>query len=146
MKKLVAIFSILMLAAFVAKGASVTLAWDGNCSTEVTGYKCYYGLTTSDARTNIVQAYVNDCGVSVPASTNVYWGSYTNSVQVSGRTNTTCVVSNLLAGVTYSFVVVSRNDAGLESDYSNGITYTVPNVVTNLPPSKVENFRVISVN
>ena len=144
MKKLFAIL-FLLFAVLAAKGATVSLAWTGNCNPDVTGYICYYGPTNAVARTNIVQAYVNDCGVSIPLSTNLYWGSYTNTVLIQGRTNTTCVVSNLVVGGTYSFTVTSRNDAGLESDYSNEITYTVPNVATNMPPSKVENFRVISV-
>ncbi len=145
MKKLVAILSILLLTILAAKSATVTLSWDGNCSPEVTGYRCYYGTTNTVAKTNIVQAYTNDCGISVPTLTNIYWGSYTNSVLIDGRTNVTCVVSNLVNGFSYSFVVVSRNATGLESDYSNELIYTVPNVATNLPPSKVENFRVISV-
>lgn len=147
MRRLSIILSILFLAAFNAKSApaTVVLGWDGNCSPEVSGYTCYYGGTNSVITTNIVKAYTNDCGIAVPATTNIYRGAYTNSVMVSGRTNTTCTVSNLVSGATYSFVITSRSATGLESEYSNELIYTVPNVATNMPPSKVENFRVLLV-
>lgn len=51
-----------------------------------------------------------------------------------GRTNTTGVISNLVARTTYNFAVTSKDGTGLESDFSNEVTYTVPNPTTNPVP------------
>ena len=69
----------------------------------VTGYNLYYGPTSRNS-TNVVSA-----GVA-----------------------TTAGVSNLTVGATYYFAVTSYNLAGLESDYSAEVSYTVP-VPSNLP-------------
>lgn len=74
----------------------------------------------------------------------VYWGgasrNYTNSILVSGRSNTTATVANLLRGVTYYFAATCR-DGSRESDYSLEATYTT----TPLPTAPV-NVRVSTQN
>ena len=77
---------------------SVTLKWDRSASSEVTGYRIYYGAAS---------------------------GSYTNSILLGNVTSNT--VPGLTAGGAYFFAVVAFNASGLESLFSNEIGYTVPN-------------------
>ena len=49
---------------------------------------------------------------------------YTNIVDSAGATSVS--VTNLAGGVTYYFAVTAYNDIGLESDFSNEISYTAP--------------------
>ncbi len=61
----------------------------------VTGYRVYYGL----------------------ASGNYTWSADTGV--------TSCIITNLIAGLTYFFAVVAIDSEGYESDYSNEISYLV---------------------
>lgn len=126
--------------------ARVTLAWDPNCSSAIIGYGVYFTTNqVTPPRTNIYPSFVDDCGTNRPTSTNIYYGSYsTNVVLVTGRTNTTCTVSNLVRGSTYYFIVRSR-DGALESDDSNEVGFTVPLTPTNSLPTKPEGFRIMAV-
>lgn len=75
---------------------TVTLAWDPSPGPDVAGYRIYYTLTGGDTQ-------VLDVGDVTTAS-----------------------VSELMAGETYSFYATCYNLAGLESEPSNSIEYTVP--------------------
>jgi Fibronectin type III domain len=83
-----------------APGYTVTLAWDRNPDSRVTGYRVYYGATSR---------------------------SYTNSI-VTGNV-TTNTVSGLASGVTYFFAITANTADGLESDFSNEIRF-VPGLPT----------------
>jgi hypothetical protein len=76
----------------------VSLAWDPNPETDIAGYRLYYG---TEPRV------------------------YSAPVDVIGQV-TTGVVPGLLPGVTYFFAATAYNTAGLESDYSDEISYTTP--------------------
>jgi hypothetical protein len=76
---------------------TVTLAWNANAPNTIAGYHLYYGGTTK---------------------------SYTNVVDSGG--STTVAITNLSGGSTYYFAVTAYDDIGLESDFSNEISYTVP--------------------
>ena len=52
---------------------------------------------------------------------------------------TTCTVSNLPSGATYFFAVVARNVAGLDSDPSNEISYTIERPA---PPPSVRTAQI----
>ncbi|HWW01934.1 MAG TPA: fibronectin type III domain-containing protein [Candidatus Acidoferrum sp.] len=86
--------------------ANVTLAWDPSSDPTVIGYRIYYGLAA---------------------------GTYTNMVDVGAATSVT--VSNLVPGATYQFAATTYNLAGLESAYSTEISYTVPALPVNQPPT-----------
>src|SRR5687767_5596936 len=87
--------------------SSLTLAWDRNPETNVTGYKLYWGAAS---------------------------GTYTNGVNVGNVTTTS--VSNLAQGITYRFALTACNAQGLESDFSAEISHTTTNsLTTNLPPT-----------
>ena len=58
---------------------------------------------------------------------NVYWGPasrlYTN---VLSTTNLTATVTNLQRGITYYFAATAFTSTGLESEFSNEVSYTPP--------------------
>lgn len=72
----------------------VALEWDPNLEPEVTGYKLYYGTVSGD---------------------------YSRSVDAGNSTTTT--VSDLVAGVTYYFVVTAYDGNGVESPPSDEIVF-----------------------
>jgi hypothetical protein len=78
-------------------GYSVTLAWDASPSPEVTGYRIHLGVAS---------------------------GNYTNSAMVGNVTIQT--LFGLAGGVTYFFAITAYDASGLESTFSNEITYTTP--------------------
>lgn len=87
---------------------SVTLAWDASPTAGVAGYHIYYGIASR---------------------------FYTN--QLDSGTNLTLTVSNLVRGNTYFFAATAYSPTGLESDFSNEATATLP-----LPPQPPVNFRI----
>ena len=100
--------AILVLAIFCcrARGSqNVTLAWDANPETNVVGYIVHYGSVS---------------------------GAYTNAVNVTGSISAT--VTNLQEGSTYYFAVTAYDGAGVESSFSNEISYTTP--APSLPPAR----------
>jgi hypothetical protein len=72
----------------------LTLAWDPSSSPDVTGYRVYYGTAS---------------------------GVYTASVPVGASASVT--LPGLSSGVTYFFAVTAISAGGLESDFSNEISY-----------------------
>jgi hypothetical protein len=83
--------------AAVAQTFTLTLAWDASPDAGVTGYRLYYGVAS---------------------------GQYTNSITVGNTTMAT--VTNLVKGVTYYFATTAYNASGVESPFSNEVTYTAP--------------------
>lgn len=81
---------------------SVTLAWNPNAEENVIGYRLYWGTESRSYLFNL----------TVPAP------------------QTQATVTGLLPGVTYFFAVTAFTNEGLESDYSDEVSYTIP-----VPPS-----------
>ncbi len=90
-------FAAILCFAHAAHAAQVTLAWDPNTQTDVTGYKIYWGTSS---------------------------GNYTNSVDVGNVT--TYTVTGLNSGTTYYFVATCYTGSGTESGYSNQVFTTTP--------------------
>ena len=91
--------SLLVLAPFSGLASnSVSLAWNPSTGTNIAGYHIYYG------------------GAS---------GAYTNIVNAGNTTNAT--ISNLTEGNTYFFAATAYDSSGLESAFSNEISYTPGN-------------------
>lgn len=76
--------------------SSVTLAWDPSPDPAVTGYRVHYGVVV---------------------------GQYTNSLAVGNATATT--VAGLVNGVTYYFAITAYDASGVQSQFSNEISYQV---------------------
>jgi len=90
---------------------SVSLTWNPSLSTNVVGYKIYYGVAS---------------------------GVYNTAISVTGSTNVT--VTNLAGGITYYFAATAVNTFGAESPFSNETTYSVPTnsapvTPVNTPPT-----------
>jgi len=83
---------------------AVTLAWNRNADSTTAGYKLYYG------------------GASL---------NYTNVIDAGNTTNNT--VSGLVQNSLYFFAVTAYNAAGLESDFSAELSYTVAAATNNSP-------------
>jgi hypothetical protein len=96
----------LCLALAVRADQSVTLAWDPSTDPEVLGAIVYWG--------NASRNY--------PYHTNV--GNVTRAT-----------VNGLQTGLTYYFAVTATNSAGLESDYSNEVSTSIPTDLTNSFPT-----------
>jgi hypothetical protein len=96
-----------MLLACCPAGATqnVSLAWDASPDPDVVGYYIYYGAASGD---------------------------FTNRVSVGNVTSAT--VSNLAEGALYFFAATARNTSGLESDFSNEVSYSVPMAPVNRAP------------
>jgi hypothetical protein len=81
----------------VQAAQSVTLAWDPSPDSTVVGYSIYSGVAS---------------------------GTYTNKVDVGNATSGT--IFGLVERVTYFFAVCAYDANGLESDFSNELSFTVP--------------------
>jgi fibronectin type 3 domain-containing protein len=84
-----------------ANAAEVTLAWNKNQESTVTGYKLYYGTSS---------------------------GSYQQGINVGNVTTRT--VSSLSDGVTYYFSVTAYDSAGNESEYSSEVIHAIDPLCT----------------
>ncbi|MEP6662777.1 MAG: fibronectin type III domain-containing protein [Verrucomicrobiota bacterium] len=85
---------------------SARVVWDATPDADVSGYNIYYGTAS---------------------------GSYANKVTVGNVT--TATVTGLTDGVTYYFAATAYNDAALESDPSNEISYSVSSASQNQIPT-----------
>lgn len=88
-----------------AQAAAVTLAWNANPETDITGYQLSYGTSP---------------------------GVHPSTINLG--TNTTASVPELTEGATYYFVVSATNQAGLQSLPSSEVSYQVPAAPVNNPP------------
>lgn len=84
-----------------ALATTVKLGWAPHTDQTLAGYRIHYGGSSR---------------------------SYSTVIDV--KTQTTCTVGNLRTGQTYYFAATAYDIYGNESDYSNEVAYTVP----NLPP------------
>jgi hypothetical protein len=85
----------------IVHSAQVTLAWDPNTEQDLSGYKIYYGTSSSN---------------------------YTMGVD-AGK-NTTYTLSGLGNGITYYIASTAYDTEGYESDFSNQLSFTTPSECT----------------
>jgi hypothetical protein len=86
---------LLVISSLIAFSDDVNLRWKPNIEVDVVGYRMHYGVNSR---------------------------SYTNVQNVGSVTNFT--VTGLQRNTTYYFAVTCFNASGLESVYSNEVTYT----------------------
>ena len=141
MKKLWAVLLGLFVT-YICFSASIHLEWCPNPEASVGGYKIYYVATNKmlNWKGDVYQNTTSCPPVLVSAGSN-WVRNYTTSQVVTGKLTTTGWVSNLVAGKTYYFAVTAWDTNFLESDFSSEIEFTV----TNLPPSKPQNFQILDV-
>jgi hypothetical protein len=91
------LFALCAMWSSAAQAASVELEWDPNPEPQLAGYKIYWGTSS---------------------------GNYASGKNVGNTTVST--ITGLEEGKTYYFAATAYDGAGIESDYSNQITYTIP--------------------
>jgi hypothetical protein len=91
------VFFCFLIIPFLASAAVVNLAWDPSTEVDLAGYKIYYGYASGD---------------------------YDTSIDVGNTT--TFQITDLEYNQTYYFASTAYNNSGLESDYSNEISCTIP--------------------
>jgi hypothetical protein len=96
---------------------SVTLAWNPSISMNVAGYKIYYGLAS---------------------------GVYNNTISAGSSTNVT--VTGLVEGTTYYFAVTAVDALGVESQFSNETSYSVPTNSTPAAPPTLNPLSSLTIN
>jgi hypothetical protein len=84
--------------ATIPAGQSVKLAWIPSADADVMGYNIYYGVASH---------------------------TYLNKVNVGNVTNAS--ISGLITGVTYFFSATAYDNLGQESDFSDEVSYLIPN-------------------
>jgi outer membrane biosynthesis protein TonB len=105
-KLLAGVGSLLFLFAHSLRAAQVTLAWDPTPTANIAGYRLHCGTTSR---------------------------VYTQQIEVGKATTT--MVSNLVDGVTYFFMVTAYDTASSESAPSNEVSYSVPRSTPAPTPS-----------
>jgi hypothetical protein len=91
------VINIFVLSSDIARGQSISLAWNPSSSANVAGYEVFCGTNS---------------------------GQYDTSVDVGAATNAT--ITGLTGGTTYYLAVLGYDSDGNQSPYSNEITNTVP--------------------
>lgn len=146
--KLISFVSALLLLVFAVyvNAASVGLQWSMNCESNVVKYILYYTTNVlATPETVIALGGTNECGEFRLGSTNIFYGNYTNMVDIIGRTNTICNVTNLVADIRYYFTIVAVNNAGLESLRAKEISHVILTSTNDIPlPAPVKGLNVIS--
>jgi len=102
-----------LLVATSALASNVTLAWDSSSSMNVAGYKIYYKTGSSPS--------YNGTGLSEGAS------------PIDAGDNLALPLHGLQDGVVYTFTVSSYDTDGLESPYSEAITWTTNDPAPFIP-------------
>ena len=96
LKRVCLVLVLFAIASNIARAGSATLKWQPSPSSDVVGYRIYYGNR-----------------------------SFESSVVVANET-TTAQIDGLIAGATYYFIATALDSAGAESPPSNEVLFTVP--------------------
>lgn len=121
MKKLVKYLVILIGCLFISTSifaTSIQVTWNANTEADLSGYKLYYGTTTS--------------------------GNYTSVIDV-GKV-TTYSITNPTTGVTYYVALTAYDTSGNESEKSNEVSVYVPVPDTTAPSIPTKPTAVVSKN
>jgi hypothetical protein len=97
--------------------SNVTLAWNATFDPEVQGYNCYYGVAS--------RVYIR----AIPAGD-----------------ATTITLTNLPDGLTYYFAATTYNAAGVESEYSDEVSFTLPETGNSGPKATLATNGIGSIS
>ena len=100
---------VLVLFSAPTHSAEVTLAWDANTETNLSGYKVYYKTASSGQPYNGTGANQGSSPVTVPLQ------------DLANPNNPEYTLSSLEDNKAYYYVVTAYNDEAMESDYSNEV-------------------------
>jgi len=100
MKRSVYILIVFLLTCLAVVALSVSLAWDASPDASVTGYKIYRGTNSGNYNYVTNVGNVTNCTIPLPMENVGY--------------------------VTYFFAATAYDGSGLESDFSNEVSYTPP--------------------
>lgn len=104
---------------------SANLIWKESCNPTVIKYTVYYTTNVvSKPVTNITAIEIDDCDYLKPAATNIFYGKYnsTNRIFITGITNVTCTVTNLVIGTKYYFTLTCSSSVS-ESGQSPELSF-----------------------
>ena len=101
---------VLFLSSHPAYSAKLTLAWDPSTDSDLAGYKLHYGYASRD---------------------------YVFHVNVGNQTQYT--IPDLVNCKSYFFAATTYNTSGVESNYSEEVTYTPPSTYSLSPTSQSFN-------
>jgi hypothetical protein len=135
----------IFLICFTFSLGAATLEWNENCSPDTAGYRVYLSTNSVPDATVVTPSFIDDCGITRPERTNVYY-PFTESITISGKTNVSFTLTNLIPMLTYHLAVTAFDAGGLESDFSDIVNYTPPSSDgSNSPPTQPVGLEVISV-
>lgn len=110
--KKLVIFALLFV---VMLSSAVTFKWDNNTESDLAGYRLRWGTNSRN------YTVVNDCGLI-------------NEIFIND--------TNFPTGITFYVSVTAYNLSGLESDYSNEISFYITNNSVIKTPSSIKKFRI----
>lgn len=116
----------------LAQAADVTLAWNANSESNLGGYKLYYE-TTEDATYGGTGLVEGDSPVTI------YLTSEGGEAYLEDASSPTFTLTGLTEDITYTFALTAFDTDGLESDFSDTVSYTVNEV----GPAKPTGFKRI---
>jgi len=106
----------------------------------VVGYVVCYGEGTNNINWSPrIYSTNTPCNTTIISDGSNWIRTYTVDIDVGNSLQ--CEITNLVAGKTYYFTVVSYDLYGLRSDYSDEVKYTVSATKTNSVPSQPQNFQ-----
>lgn len=110
---------IFFITTFFSSASNVGVSWNASCNTNVTGYKVYFGASTT-LLTPSVNGTTTDCNGNTLTNL-TYPINFTNYVNVGNVTSAT--ISNLQKGYYYYFAATSYDVSGNESGFSSEVVY-----------------------
>lgn len=111
------VIAAVLCGAFVANAADVTLVWDANSEEDLDGYKLYYKLDTSGVPYDGSGLNEGDSPVTISVE------------DLSDESLPEYTLSGLGDGELYYFALTAFDTDGMESDYSEEVSYEAPEAI-----------------
>jgi hypothetical protein len=113
-------------------GESIRVDWNPNLCDPIIGYKIYYGITTHTNAQYGAPIPKILCNNKTNTTMSVQYDTVFSSViTVYGITNTSVIVTNLVANKYYFFEATTFDSKGAESPFSSQFLYKTSEIYTN---------------